>query len=67
MTWRSGCWRRLSGRHATRHEAFDPELRQAAEAVLQEGETLSSFVEQSVRMQVERRRQQEAFIGAPGV
>jgi len=35
--------------------------------VLQEGETLSSFVEQSVRMQVERRRQQEAFIGAPGV
>ena len=40
----------------------DPALREAAEAVLQEGETLSSFVEQSVRAQVERRRQQEAFI-----
>ena len=40
----------------------DPALREAAESVLQEGETLSSFVEQSVRAQVERRRQQEAFI-----
>ncbi|MGJ4728749.1 YlcI/YnfO family protein [Luteimonas sp. SDU101] len=40
----------------------DPALREAAEAVLHEGETLSSFVEQSVRAQVERRRQQEAFI-----
>ncbi|WP_298574410.1 YlcI/YnfO family protein [uncultured Luteimonas sp.] len=40
----------------------DPALREAAEAVLQEGETLSSFVEQSVRAQVEQRRQQEAFI-----
>lgn len=40
----------------------DPELREAAEAVLQEGESLSSFVEHSVRAQVELRRQQEAFI-----
>ncbi|WP_029561262.1 YlcI/YnfO family protein [Xanthomonas oryzae] len=40
----------------------DPALREAAEAVLQEGETLSSFVEHSVRAQVQRRQQQEAFI-----
>lgn len=40
----------------------DPELRKAAEAVLQEGETLSNFVEHSVRAQVEVRQQQEAFI-----
>ncbi|RPD88417.1 YlcI/YnfO family protein [Luteimonas sp. 100069] len=40
----------------------EPELREAAEAVLLEGESLSSFVEHSVRVQVELRRQQEAFI-----
>jgi hypothetical protein len=40
----------------------EPELREAAEAVLQEGETLSAFVEQSVRAMVERRQLQEAFI-----
>ncbi|HRN60994.1 MAG TPA: YlcI/YnfO family protein [Gammaproteobacteria bacterium] len=40
----------------------DPALREAAESVLQEGETLSSFVEQSVRAQVQLRQQQEAFI-----
>lgn len=40
----------------------DPALRQAAEDVLQAGETLSSFVEQSVRTNIERRRQQQAFI-----
>ncbi|MBB5865677.1 hypothetical protein GGR61_003330 [Xanthomonas arboricola] len=40
----------------------DPALREAAEAVLQEGETLSSFVEHSVRAQVQQRQQQEAFI-----
>lgn len=39
-----------------------PELRQAAEAVLQEGETLSSFVEESVRRQIEFRYAQQAFI-----
>lgn len=40
----------------------DPALRQAAEDVLQAGETLSGFVEQSVRANIERRRQQQAFI-----
>lgn len=40
----------------------DPQLREAAEDVLQEGESLSSFVEQSVRAQIERRRTQEEFI-----
>lgn len=40
----------------------EPALRDAAESVLQEGETLSSFVETAVREQVELRRQREAFI-----
>jgi predicted transcriptional regulator len=40
----------------------DPELRQAAESVLQEGETLSSFVEQSLRISIDHRRAQQAFI-----
>ena len=40
----------------------DPALRQAAEDVLQEGESLSSFVEQAVRAQVHARQQQDAFI-----
>lgn len=40
----------------------EPALRQAAESVLLEGETLSAFVEQSVRAQVRLRQQQEAFI-----
>ena len=40
----------------------DPALRHAAEEVLKDGETLSSFVEQSVRIQVQQRQQQEAFI-----
>ena len=39
-----------------------PELRQAAEAVLQSGETLSGFVEDSVRRNVEFRYAQKAFI-----
>lgn len=39
-----------------------PELRQAAESVLQEGETLSSFVEQSVRANIQRRQFQQEFI-----
>lgn len=39
-----------------------PELREAAESVLQQGETLSSFVEQSVRAQIQRRRFQQEFI-----
>ena len=39
-----------------------PELRQAAEAVLQSGETLSGFVEDSVRRNVEFRYAQKAFV-----
>jgi predicted transcriptional regulator len=39
-----------------------PELREAAESVLQQGETLSGFVEQSIRTQIERRRFQQEFI-----
>ena len=40
----------------------EPALREAAESVLERGETLSSFVEQSLRAQIERRRHQRAFI-----
>ncbi|MDB5806252.1 MAG: prevent-host-death protein [Betaproteobacteria bacterium] len=40
----------------------EPELREAAEDILQEGETLSSFVEQSIRDNIERRRVQGEFI-----
>lgn len=40
----------------------DPDLRQAAESVLQEGETLSSFIEQSLRLNIDHRRMQQAFI-----
>ncbi|OJY94854.1 MAG: prevent-host-death protein [Lysobacterales bacterium 63-13] len=39
-----------------------PELRQAAESVLQEGESLSSLMEQSLRGEVNRRRMQAEFI-----
>lgn len=39
-----------------------PELRQAAEQILQEGETLSSFVEQSIRESIERRQVRQEFI-----
>jgi hypothetical protein len=39
----------------------DPALRQAAEEVLQEGESLSSFVEQSVRAQIEQRKARDEF------
>lgn len=39
-----------------------PALRRAAEDVLQEGETLSGFVEASVRAQIELRQSQAAFI-----
>lgn len=40
----------------------DPALREAAKSVLHDGETLSCFVEQSVRAQVQLRQQQEAFV-----
>lgn len=39
-----------------------PELRQAAEEVLQDGETLSGFVEDAVRRNVAFRQAQKAFI-----
>ncbi|OHC64873.1 MAG: prevent-host-death protein [Rhodocyclales bacterium GWA2_65_19] len=39
-----------------------PELRQAAEELLAEGETLSGFVEDAVRRNVEYRRAQSEFI-----
>lgn len=40
----------------------EPDLRHAAESVLQEGETLSSFVEQSLRINIDNRRAQQDFI-----
>jgi len=40
----------------------DPELRRAAESVLEDGESLSSFVEDSVREGIERRRLRSEFI-----
>lgn len=40
----------------------DPELREAAESVLQEGETLSGLIESSVREAIERRRARAEFI-----
>lgn len=39
-----------------------PDLREAAERVLRDGETLSAFVEASIRDQVYVRESQEAFI-----
>jgi predicted transcriptional regulator len=39
-----------------------PEFREAAESVLKEGESLSAFVEESVRRQVAFRRNQQEFI-----
>ncbi len=40
----------------------EPEFRAELEAVLSDGETLSEFVESSVRASVERRRVQAEFI-----
>jgi predicted transcriptional regulator len=40
----------------------DPELRRAAESVLEDGESLSSFVEDSVREGIERRRLRSEFV-----
>ncbi len=40
----------------------EPELREAAEKVLLDGETLSGFVEQSIRQQIQRRHLQQEFI-----
>jgi hypothetical protein len=41
---------------------MDPKLRTAAEQVLEEGESLSSFVEQSIRDGVQRRQAQREFV-----
>jgi hypothetical protein len=40
----------------------DPELRHDAESVLREGETLSSFMEQALRLCIQSRRVQKEFI-----
>lgn len=40
----------------------DPKLRQSAESVLQEGESLSSFVEQAIRATIEHRQAQREFL-----
>ncbi|WP_028672686.1 YlcI/YnfO family protein [Saccharospirillum impatiens] len=40
----------------------DPELRQAAESVLRDHESLSSFLEDAIRSSIERRRNQQAFL-----
>lgn len=40
----------------------DPEFRQAAEQVLKEGESLSSFVEASIRENIVRRQLQAEFL-----
>ena len=40
----------------------DPELREAAESVLQEGESLSGFIEASVRETILRRRVRAEFL-----
>ena len=40
----------------------EPELRQAAENILREGETLSSFMEESLRAGIQHRRVQQEFI-----
>lgn len=40
----------------------EPELRHAAESVLRNGESLSSFVVQSLRANIERRKSQQEFV-----
>ncbi|MCX2860967.1 prevent-host-death protein [Paucibacter sp. PLA-PC-4] len=40
----------------------EPELRDAAESVLREGETLTALIETSVREAIHRRRAQDEFI-----
>lgn len=40
----------------------EPELREAAEQCLEEGETISGFIEQSIRDNIERRQHQREFI-----
>ena len=40
----------------------EPQLREAAQGVLAEGETLSSFLEESLKANIERRLHHQAFI-----
>ncbi len=40
----------------------EPHLRKAAEAVLEKGETLSAFIESSLRANIEKRLNQKEFI-----
>lgn len=40
----------------------EPELRQAAESVLREGESLSSFIEESLKAGIQHRKAQQEFI-----
>ncbi len=40
----------------------EPALREAAEGLLRDGESLSGFVESAVRAQIQQRQQQAAFI-----
>nr|WP_320115237.1 YlcI/YnfO family protein [uncultured Desulfuromonas sp.] len=40
----------------------EPELRQAAESVLREGESLSSFMEESLKAGIQHRKAQREFI-----
>jgi predicted transcriptional regulator len=40
----------------------DPALRSAAESVLRDGESLSSFMEKSLRANIERRQMQKEFL-----
>lgn len=40
----------------------EPELREEAEAVLKDGETLSAFMEDSVRRSISRRAMQKEFL-----
>ena len=40
----------------------EPELRQAAESVLREGESLSSFMEESLKAGIQHRKARQEFI-----
>ena len=40
----------------------DPSLREELESLLEEGETLSGFMEEAVRTGIEQRRNRQAFI-----
>ncbi|MEQ8447598.1 MAG: YlcI/YnfO family protein [Pelagibacterium sp.] len=40
----------------------DPELRKAAEDILDDGQTLSSFIEEAVRHEVQRRKIRRDFL-----